>query len=242
MMTKASKLSRPGKVKQKEFKPKNNLPRLENYSVDPPQSYWDKWNKLTFSEANYSSWLDPKEFVKVAEETGYNNMKHVEFVSNYLTEGAKIGCEGEGRWPTSGRNDPSVSSHGWEIADEIQTWINMGICVGPLTREELPFDDFSVSPLTTRMKPNGRVRLILDLSFPHTKGVKLGMGIPLSVNSGIDTDLYKTEMSSTTLWLNSMRCGGVGALLSKMDWESAYKHVHVHSSDLKLQVFKFCNR
>ena len=92
------------------------------------------------------------------------------------------------------------------------------------------------------MKPNGRVRLILDLTYPHTRGIKLGMGIPMSVNSGIDTDLFKTEMSSTTLWLNSLRCGGVGALLSKMDWESAYKHVHVHHSDLKLKVFKFCNR
>ena len=152
MLRKASKLSRPGKVKQKEFKPKNNLPHLENYSVDLPQSYWDKWNKLTFSEANYSSWLNPQEFVKVAEETGYNDMKHVEFVSE--------------------------------------------------------------SPLTTRMKPNGRVRLILDLSYPHTRGIKLGMGIPMSVNSGINTDLYKTEMSSTTLWLTSMRCGGVGTLLS----------------------------
>ena len=102
MLRKASKLSRPGKVKQKEFKPKNNLPHLENYSVDLPQSYWDKWNKLTFSEANYSSWLNPQEIVKVAEETGYNDMKHVEFVSNYLTDGARIGCEGEGRWPTCG--------------------------------------------------------------------------------------------------------------------------------------------
>ena len=27
-----------------------------------------------------------------------------------------------------------------------------------------------------------------------------------------------------------------------MDWESAYKHIHVHPSDLKLQVFKFCNK
>ena len=84
MLRKASKLSRPGKVKQKEFKPKNNLPHLENYSVDLPQSYWDKWNKLTFSEANYSSWLNPQEFVKVAEETGYNDIKHVEFVSNKI--------------------------------------------------------------------------------------------------------------------------------------------------------------
>ena len=92
---------------------------------------------------------------------------------------------------------------------EIQHQLS-GICVGPLKIDELPFEDFSVSPLTTRMKPNGRVRLILDLTYPHTGGIKLGMGIPMSVNSGIATDLFKTEMSSTTLWLNSLRCGGVG--------------------------------
>ena len=175
MMEKALNLSRPGNVKQKEFKPKNNLPRLHNYSVDPPQSYWDKWNKLSFSDASFSSWLNPTELVKVAVETGYNDMSHVKFVSNYLTHGAKIGCEGEGRWPTVGQNDPSVSDNSWEIADEIQTWINMGICVGPLTREDLPFRDYSVSPLTTRLKPNGRVRLILDLSYPHTRGIELGI-------------------------------------------------------------------
>ena len=109
MMEKALKLSRPGNVKQKEFRPKNNLPRLPNYSVDPPQSYWDKWNKLTFSDASFSSWLNPTVLVKVSVETGYNDMNHVKFVSNYLTHGAKIGCEGEGRWPTRGRNDPYIS-------------------------------------------------------------------------------------------------------------------------------------
>ena len=103
----------------------------------------------------------------------------------------------------------------------------MDICVGPLSREKLPFSDFSVSPLTTRVKPNGRIRLILDLSYPHTSGRELGMGIPMSVNKGIDKERFKIEMTSTHLWLQSMRCGGVGALLSKMDWESAYKHVHV---------------
>ena len=28
----------------------------------------------------------------------------------------------------------------------------------------------------------------------------------------------------------------------KLDWESAYKHVYVRKKDLKLQVFKFCNK
>ena len=118
----------------------------------------------------------------------------------------------------------------------------MGIYVGPLSECELPFTNFTVSPLTTHVKPNGLVRLILDLSYPHNKEIELGMGIPCSVNKEISTDRFKTEMTSTPLWLKSMRHGGVGALLSKLDWESSYKHVHVRKEDLKLQVFKFCNK
>ena len=112
MLEKSLKLSRPGKVKEKEFKPKNNLPRLASYSVDPPQSYWDSWNKVTFSDISYSSWLDPTELVNVAVEAGYNDMNHVHYISDYLTHGAMIGCEGEGRLPTQGPNDPLVSDHG----------------------------------------------------------------------------------------------------------------------------------
>ena len=112
-------------------------------------------------------------------------MKHVSFIRKYLETGANIGCEKEGRLPTFGRNDSSVSDNGYEVADEIISWLKMGICVGPLSESELPFSDYTVSPLTTRVKPNGRVRLILDLSYPHNKDVKLGMGIPCSVNKGI---------------------------------------------------------
>ena len=89
-------------------------------------------------------------------------------------------------------NDPSICCFGFEVADEIQSWIKMGICVGPMPASELPFMD-----LTTRVKPNGHVRLILDQSYPHNSDVKLGMGIPYSVNKGIEKDKYKTKMSST---------------------------------------------
>ena len=105
-------LSRPGPVKLKPFVPKNNLPRLDDYSVDPPESYWEKWPKILFSESDHKSWLDPQEFMETANEAGYKDMKHVSFIRNYLEPGANIGCKKEGRLPTFARNDTSVSDHG----------------------------------------------------------------------------------------------------------------------------------
>ena len=153
-----------------------------------------------------------------AIEAGYKDMKHVCFIKSYLETGADIGCEKEGRLPTFGRIDISVSDNGFEVADKIVSWLKMGIYVGPLSDSELPFTDYSVSPLKTRIKPNGRVRLILDLSYPHNKDVELGMGIPCSVNKVISKDRFKTQMSSTPLWLNTLRHGGIGAPMSKLDW------------------------
>ena len=91
----------------------------------------------------------------------------------------------------------------------ILSWIKIGICVGPL----LPIEDSTASALTTCLKPNGRVRLTFGLSFPHASDLKLGLGIPCSVNKGIETDKFKKQMSSTPLWLQFMR----NDLLSKMD-------------------------
>ena len=77
--------------------------------------------------------------MQVAIEAGYKDMNHVCFILNNLENGAKIDCEPEGRLPTHGINDSTVSDYGFEISDEFQNWINMEFCVGPLSNEELPF-------------------------------------------------------------------------------------------------------
>ena len=82
MLKKSLSLTRPGPVKQKAFTPKNNLPKLANYSVDPPESYWDCWNKVTFADITHSSWLSPTEFVKIAKEAGYSDMNHINKISD----------------------------------------------------------------------------------------------------------------------------------------------------------------
>ena len=76
----------------KPFVPKNNLPRLEDYRVDPPESYWEKRTKILFSESDHKSWLDSQEFMITAIEAVYRDMKHTSFINNYLETGTNIRC------------------------------------------------------------------------------------------------------------------------------------------------------
>jgi len=79
---------------------------------------------------DHKSWLDPVEFMDTAIEASYKNVSNVDIICNYLISGVKIGYEGEGRLPTFGSNDPSVSNFGYEAAHEILPSNKVGICVG----------------------------------------------------------------------------------------------------------------
>ena len=106
--------------------------------------------KILFSESDHKFWLDSQEIMDTAIEAGYKDMKHASFIKSYLETGANIGSEKEGRFPTFGRNDISVSDNGYYVANEIVGWLKMGICVGPLSESELPFSDYTVNPAKTK--------------------------------------------------------------------------------------------
>ena len=77
-----------------------------------------------------------------------------------------------------------------------------------------------------RLKPNLSARIIVNMSSPKTE---FGPG---AVNLGIDGKDFEAKVSSTAK-------AGVGALICKSDWSSAYKHQHVKEEDLKLQFIEF---
>ena len=64
-----------------------------------------------------------------------------------------------------------------------------------------------------KMKPNGKARIILNLS----------RGKPVSVNEGIDKMEFPAVMSSTTAWIRIMIRCGKGCRFAKCDWQAAYK-------------------
>ena len=81
--------------------------------------------------------------------------------------------------------------------------------------------DAKVNGIMCRPKPNGTVRVILNLSAPAR----------MSVNDGIDSDDFPTSMSSTSKWVECLNMAGRGALMTKIDWSDAYKHLHVRPED-----------
>jgi len=82
-----------------------------------------------------------------------------------------------GARPSKATNAPSAFDAGPQVTDAIADWINKGFAYGPVSLNEVP-KNAKFSGIMTRPKPNGSVRIILNLSSP----------IGTCVNEGIDKD------------------------------------------------------
>lgn len=221
----------------KVFTPKHNLPRLDSYNRKLPDSYWNVWTKRTVEQLlPHHSWVSAEKLVQLSSELGYRDVDRLARVVKRLEEGADIGCRGRARLSTRVKNSDPAYEYGDRVADELQEGVKSGIMAGPLLEEEIPWSDFTCSPMTVRLKPNGKARIIANLSSPRNEEG------PGSVNSGIDSKDFPVSMSSTMKFVRSLCECGVGALICKSDWAAAYKHVSVREEDLKLQVMEFGGR
>ena len=221
----------------KEFRPKMGLPKLNNYAKFPPAGYWNHWPKRTFEQTlPAKSWVSSTKLKELANQYGYTDWARLERVVERLNINAHIGCQGRGRLPTFSGNAKSATEFGDRVADSLAEWIKDGIMVGPLDEEEIPWDDITVSGIMVRLKPSGKARIIVNLSAPSNEEG------PGSVNSGINVEDFPAKMSSTAKFVESLFRVGRNALISKSDWNSAYKHQFVHEEDLKLQFVKFLGK
>jgi hypothetical protein len=148
-----------------------------------------------------------------------------------IDNGADIGCVGEFRAATYCANAPDAYQNGKQVTDAIASWIKKGFAYGPVDQDDLPANA-KINGILTRQKPDGTVRIILNLSAP--KG--------LSVNDGIDNDNFPAVMSSTEAWVKVLNKAGRGCWISKTDWADAYKHVTVRQLDTDLQWFQWAGK
>ena len=91
----------------KTFKPKcSNLDILDDYASSPDlgEEYWSKWDKKEY-EPRMGSMVDHVALERVATRLGYNDMRKVKYVCDFLGNGASLGIEGEGRLPSMGQNN-----------------------------------------------------------------------------------------------------------------------------------------
>ena len=175
--------------------------------------------------------INPKALRIAALETNFPDKALLNEIYLDVKLGALIGCKGKFRNPSKASNAPSAITNGYRVADSIADWISRGWVFGPVDPSEVP-PTAKFAGLMTREKPNGSVRVILNLSAPKGN----------SVNDGIDTTAFPTSMSSTTQWLRALNTAGKNCYMCKVDWSSAYKHLPVNREDSDLQWFSFLGK
>ena len=222
----SANLELPDLPPPKVFKPKYDLPNLGDYNTVFPSWFWAQVPS-NFTAPAISS-VDSHKLYNLAQLYGFNDLCLLDKIRSDLEEGAFIGCKGEYRNPSRATNAPSAYENGAQVTDAICDWLAKGFAYGPVHLSEVP-PTAKFSGIMTRPKPNGSVRIILNLSAP------LGS----SVNEGIDNSEFPTTMSSTTKWLKVLHLAGRGAKMCKVDWSDAYKHVAVNLADTELQWFQW---
>ena len=164
----------------------------------------------------------------MAIQCGYRDTVTLNKAYNDLCHGADTGCRGLFRNPGKASNAPSAYEHGPQVTDAIADWCFKGFAMGPIHDRDVP-PDAKFSGIMSRNKPNGSVRVILNLSAPKGR----------SVNDGITAEDFPALMSSTARWLDALWSAGYGCWITKCDWSDAYKHIAVRAEDLHLQWFKW---
>jgi len=218
------------KIKMKEFKPKfPNIPKLADYKVLAPEEFWREFPVNLTCPGKPS--MKVKALKQWVQALGCSDESRFERVVRYIQEGADIGCRGEARQPTRSTNAASAYEFGPQVTDAVAEWVKKGYAYGPVTAAQLPAAA-KISGIMVRPKPNGSVRVILNLSAPKGR----------SVNDGIDKDEFPAKMSSTGAWLQVLNTAGRGCLITKTDWAAAYKHICVRAEDLDLQWFSWAGK
>lgn len=136
-------------------------------------------------------------------------------VTDRLLHGADIGYTG----PYLGSSRPNNSSaiaHTAALSTALQLEIDRGHTAGPFPSP--PLHPFRCNPLGARIKPDGSVRIILDLSQPDGD----------SVNDHIHRDRFSIQYITTDQAIAALFAAGPrGALMAKADLKHAFRLVPV---------------
>ena len=149
------------------------------------------------------------------------------YVIDGLSHGFRIGFNRSTSLQSATANMPLATLHTEVITKYLQKELSLGRMLGPfppdLTLHELQINRFRVIP---KGHNTGKWRLITDLSFPPGR----------SVNDDIDPEFCSLAYTTVDRVAEIAASIGRGALLAKVDIESAYRLIPVRPHDRPLQA------
>ena len=151
------------------------------------------------------------------------------YIIDGLSHGFRIGFNRSCSLRSASANMASAQLHPEVISEYLQKELSLGRMLGPFplsfSTPELHINRFGVIP----KGHSGKWRLITDLSFPPGG----------SVNDGVDPELCSLTYTTVDHVAETAVSLGAGALMAKVDIESAYRLVPVHPDDRPLQAVQW---
>jgi hypothetical protein len=162
----------------------------------------------------------------VAFERGlcdHNDREFVKYIVDSCHHGVNIGYEGA-RQPLVSENWPSATNYAEAVKKSIREDLVKSRKLGPFL--DTPFDNFVGSPMGAFPKKHSpdKYRVIYDLSYPLDK----------SINDHIPADKFSLTYMSIDDVVHAVQQHGKGALMAKLDLESAFSHILVRPQDWEL--------
>ena len=155
---------------------------------------------------------------------GYPNKDHVDYVLHGLRNGFDLGFHGNVSNQHS-KNNKSARDNDKLVTVAIEKEIERGHTAGPFPAP--PFPQCQVSPIGAAPKPDGTVRLVLDLSQPTGE----------SINDFIDKEEFPCSYTHFDVATELVYKTGRGCYLTKIDIKHAYRLLPVRPEDWPLLVY-----
>ena len=137
-----------------------------------------------------------------------------------IQSGFRVGLRPSTSFRSSARNLPSVQGHEGVIRDFLSHQVQQGFMLGPFSPDQCPGVITSPIGVVPKSAP-GSFRVIVALSSPSGS----------SVNDNLRRDLTHVTYSSVDDAALLLHHLGEGALLAKVDVQSAYRLVPIHPSE-----------
>lgn len=151
-------------------------------------------------------------------------------VAGFLLDGFRSGFRlpiGSGVVVSSPRNLRSARDFPSVVRQKVDAEVLLGRMCGPFGTQPLP--DLCISPVgVVPKKAPGKFRLIQHLSYPRGR----------SVNDAIPRELCRVSYQLFDEALDMIRSFGPGAMLAKMDIESAFRLLPLHPESFRFMGFQ----